>query len=821
MQTMTHREASGLRVLWIARVPRAVFSVALLLILGLGALLPGAGVQPTVRAAGPTDIVGPAGSGAFGTQVTALPNGNLVITDPSYDLPDGTEDVGAIYLYNGRTGALISALTGSHPTDEVGNDRVTVLTNGNYVVCSRHWHNGTIGYAGAVTWGSGMTGVTGTVSAANSLVGSHAYDLVGGWVVTALSNGHYVVSSPEWDSGTAGDAGAVTWGDGTRGIAGTISAANSLVGSHAGDGIGHWEVTVLSNSNYVVSSPSWDSGTAADAGAVTWGDGTRGVRGTVSAANSLVGSHSSDGIGEVTALTNGSYVVSSPYWDNGTVADAGAVTWASGTTGITGTVSAANSLVGRQAGDRVGYSYGGVAALTNGHYVVRSPFWDNGTAADAGAVTWGSGMMGITGTVSVANSLVGSQAGDLVSYDGDVMGPAVVALPNGHYVVRSPFWDNGPVADAGAVTWGDGTRAARGTVSAANSLVGSQANDRVGFGGVRALRKGHYVALSPLWDNGTVADAGAASWGDGMRGVAGSVSAANSLVGSQAHNQVGSDVVALTTGHYVVLSRFWDNGTAAGAGAVTWGDGARGITGTVSAANSLVGSHAGDMSGWMVTALTNGHYVVSSPYWDDGAAADAGAVTWSDGTMGLTGAVLAANSLVGTQAYDRVGYHGVTALTNGSYVVSSPYWSSGTVAYAGAVTWGDGTRGARGTVSAANSLVGSQAEDHVGYGGVTALPNGSYVVSSPYWDNGTVVEAGAVTWGSGRAGITGTVSAANSVLGTASDGHWLQNYAYDYANWQLVVGRPADNTVTLWPIATNQRSFFLPLISRAYVGGAG
>ena len=31
------------------------------------------------------DILGPAGSGEFGKQVVALPNGNIVVTDPSYD----------------------------------------------------------------------------------------------------------------------------------------------------------------------------------------------------------------------------------------------------------------------------------------------------------------------------------------------------------------------------------------------------------------------------------------------------------------------------------------------------------------------------------------------------------------------------------------------------------------------------------------------------------------------------------------------------------------------------------------------------------------
>ncbi|MEO7539109.1 MAG: hypothetical protein ABIV21_03730, partial [Pyrinomonadaceae bacterium] len=72
-------------------------------------------------AASQTDVVGPVGSGAFGSTVTALQNGNIVVTDPLYDAPGPVVDVGAVYLYNGVTGELISTLTGSQAGDQVGN----------------------------------------------------------------------------------------------------------------------------------------------------------------------------------------------------------------------------------------------------------------------------------------------------------------------------------------------------------------------------------------------------------------------------------------------------------------------------------------------------------------------------------------------------------------------------------------------------------------------------------------------------------------------------------------------------------------------------
>jgi len=365
--------------------------------------------------------------------------------------------------------------------------------------------------------------VTGAVSASNSLVGSTAGDNVGLYGITALSNGNYVVISPTWDNGSATDAGAVTWGSGTAGVSGVVSAANSLVGSTANDVVGNNGVTTLSNGNYVVSSSNWNG----SLGAVTWGSGTAGVTGSVSASNSLVGSTANDYVGNVTALSNGNYVVSSSNWNGGR----GAVTWGSGTTGVTGAVTASNSLVGSTASDRVG---AGVTALSNGNYVVRSANWNGYT----GAVTWGSGTSGVSGVVSSSNSLIGSTANDQVGYS------SVTAFSNGNYVVASPLWSG----SRGAVTWGSGTSGLSGVVSSSNSLVGLTANDKVGDGGVTALSNGNYVVKSPLWDNGDSVDAGAVTWGNGTNGTllngqtSGVVSATNSVV-NVGYSSIYSDSV--------------------------------------------------------------------------------------------------------------------------------------------------------------------------------------------------------------------------------------------------------------------------------------
>jgi len=56
------------------------------------------------------DLIGSAGSGKFGTQVAALPNGNFVVTDPYFSISVVATNVGAVYLYNGATRTVISTL---------------------------------------------------------------------------------------------------------------------------------------------------------------------------------------------------------------------------------------------------------------------------------------------------------------------------------------------------------------------------------------------------------------------------------------------------------------------------------------------------------------------------------------------------------------------------------------------------------------------------------------------------------------------------------------------------------------------------------------
>jgi hypothetical protein len=182
------------------------------------------------------------------------------------------------------------------------------------------------GRLGAVTWESGAGPASGTISAANSLAGSSSQDFVGGpsdvtsgsyqpGGVTALTNGNYVVTSPHWNF----NQGAVTWGSGTAGVAGTISAANSLVGDELSNVMVGYRgnrggVTALANGNYVMASLNWHNG----AGAVTWGNGATGTTGTVADTNSLVNLPQVGTIYPISALPNGSFLVSGTWVDGAT-----------------------------------------------------------------------------------------------------------------------------------------------------------------------------------------------------------------------------------------------------------------------------------------------------------------------------------------------------------------------------------------------------------------------------------------------------------------------------------------------------------------------
>jgi hypothetical protein len=674
--------------------------------------------------------------------ITILDSGNYVVSSPNWSGGTGAVTFGT--ALSGATGVVSASnsLVGASQGDGIGSGGILQLNNGqNFLVLSPNFGGG----AGAITNEGNATGLSGVVSASNSLIGASTTDGVGSeGTVTDTFNGYYLVTTLNWGGG----AGAVTWNNESSSRVGVVSAANSLVGTNSTDQVGSGGITVLDDGNYLVSSPSWNG----EAGAVTFGSSQGGVSGVVSASNSLVGVSTGDLIGNdgIEILNNGNYLVLSSNFGGG----AGAVTWGDESAGVTGQVSASNSLVGSAATDNVGS--GGITFMGESNYLVVSPNWNNST----GAVTFGNGSTGVSGTIDNENSLVGAATGDSVG------GGGVQVLSNGNnYLVLSPSWGNG----AGAITNGSVSTGVTGVVSASNSLVGASVNDGVGSeGSITDTYGGYYLVITSNWGGG----AGAVTWNSDTVGTIGVISASNSLVGTEplqeagvhtdatvggtgqvgGSDQVGSggiDILYYNNDNFVVLSPNWDGG----AGAVTFGSAVSGVSGVVSASNSLVGAGSGDEIGsGGIRQLSNGSYLVMSPLFNG----NAGAVTFA-GLSGVSGTVSSANSLVGAASGDAVGSGGINVLSSGNFLVLSPSFDGG----AGAVTFGSATSGVTGTVSSANSLVGASSTDHLGSGGIIHLPGSNYLVLSPLY-NGS---AGAATWGSGTSGVHGVVGASNSIVG--------------------------------------------------------
>lgn len=782
----------------------------------------------------PTGIVSASNSlvgAALGDQIGS---GGVSVLGTAYAVlsPDFNGTAGAMTIgstSSGVTGTVGAgnSLVGAVAGDLVGDNSPTSLFTGRYALISD------LNGFGAVTVFDPLSPTVGAVNAGNSLIGAMAGDEIGSGGIQSLGSNTFAVLSPGWDvSGIITDAGAVSMLDASTGtfagsatpFAGNVSAANSLVGASTGDAVGSDGIfTFVAGASHGILSPQFDNGGAVDAGAISWYVSGNPLTGTVSNANSLLGSFTNDDVGgagndfeflfsghtllvvpnhnsgagavvfldsagpvigdlgAATALVGGSagddiggggvidlfthYAVLSPDVD-GVGADAGAVTVADASTGITGTVAAGNSLVGAGGGDRIGS--GGLFELNSGNAVVLSPNFNG----DAGAATFldllGGSLIGdadFAATVDNTNSLVGAGAGDFGAQNLEVF--------SDHYVVLSPLYLDS--VESGAVTVADDVAGIAGTIGVANSLVGLNAFDRVGSGGLQELNNGNVLVLSPEWDSFK----GAVTYLDlnggsliGDADFAAGLGAANSLVGNTANDQIGSDGVseffAGGNTYYGVFSGSFDNGGAADAGAVTFADSASGAVGVVSNTNSLVGTNVADQVGsGGFQSLFNGNIVLTDPQWNG----NRGAATFVDlvGASGLSGDIGAGTSLVGAAAGDQVGSGGINVLFGANlYTVSSPDWANGGTPQAGALTFGDLDNGITGTVGAANSLLGSTTGDDPGSGGVSTVFAGGITrvfVESPDWDNGAAVDAGAVTTFDSMTPVVGAIGAGNSLVG--------------------------------------------------------
>ncbi|MFK7917957.1 MAG: HYR domain-containing protein [Ilumatobacter sp.] len=457
----------------------------------------------------------------------------------------------------------------------------------------------------------------------------------------------------------------------------------------------------------------------------------------------LTGPPGSVGFGhQVVVLANGNYAVSDPEWNDEFGMSVGAVHLYDGANDLL-----ISTLHGSADGD------GEAVRLTEvGDSNLVANWLSHGS--DLGAVTWIDGTSGLSGEVDAENSLVGQPGRELSA--------EIHVLTSGDYVVLAGVAPTKGTPPIGAATFGSGNTGVTGELSAQRSLLGSTSND-FRLARVEELTNGNFVIVTPGWDDGSAADVGAATLGQAGVGVVGTISSSTSLVGTQQDDGREMGVEPLTNGHYVVSTPWWSNGSVESVGAVTWADGATGLAGRISPSTSLVGSSPLDLIGLETVSLANGNYVAASQVWDRSVTAvDAGAVTWLVGTGPTSAVVSTANSLYG-KGDDRIGQL-VTPLSNGHVLVRSPNYSVAFSSNVGAVTWMDGTSATSEQVTNNNSVVGSSTDDQVGTW-IVPLDDSNAVAVSPYWNAGTIEDAGAVTWVSGSGPTASAVSASNSLVG--------------------------------------------------------
>ena len=648
------------------------------------------------------DIIGPPGSELFGFKVAWLPNGNLVVSDPGFDAPGPVLDVGAVYLFS-ADGSRLSTITGEFAGASIGTD-IHVLASGDFVIGSRLWDNPETGAtsAGAATWRSGTDTVDAVVSSANSLVGRSTDDQVSSGGVVALENGNYLVLSPQWSAPGMAAAGAITWGDGFMGTSGAVAADNSVVGSAANDALGDRAPIELATGNVVVVRPNWTDGVTAGLGAVRLVSGTTPTAGPLTPSNSLVGSSQFDQIG--------------------------------------------GGLMGL-------FFRGGIQPLPNGNFLVRSPFWDNGSSTNAGAVTFVDGQLGTIGTITAQNSLIGSSASDFVGLNGSEQN--VVALPSSNFIVLSGMW-KGPQGRGQAATFGSADSGVNGVVDDSNSLIGRpSASGTPGSLRVSVLANGNYLVHFPEFVDSSQTLQQALTWGDGISGTTGLVGEANSLLGNFLREY------PLTNGAFVVADPDWGSGGANQLGALTWFDGTGPISGMFDQLPLFSGSSSGDRVGSRgIFALSNGNYVVASPEWQSASnPQDMGAITWMDGSFAPLASVSSANSLIGN--FDD-SPEPVVALSNGNYVVRDRTWGDSR----GKVIWVNGASRASGSLNDREAITGDDFQQQVGRD-VIALSNGDYLVVA-LGCRSIAFQRGAISWRSGRRASSGSMSPENSLCGTES-----------------------------------------------------
>ena len=471
-----------------------------------------------------------------------------------------------------------------------------------------------------------------------SIYGDLANDLLGLDGVTALANGNFTIASSRVAAvGIGATVGSVMLLNGTTGA----QIGSAIAGDDLADQLGDKGVVALTNGNFVIVSQRDDVNGVIDAGSVRLVDGTTGIQ----IGAPIAGNHTDALFNpNVTALTNGNFVVAAPNADVNAVATAGSVMLINGTTGA----QIGSTIAGDNVNDRLGSD--GVAALANGNYVIASAGDDVNGITNAGSVMLVDGATGIP----IGTPIAGDENDDQLGSEG------VTALTNGNYVIASRLDDVAGIFDAGSAKLVNGT-----TGIQVSSIDGDNDFDFLGSRGVIALTNGNYVIASPSDDVNGIGDAGSVRLVDGTTGI----QIGSTIAGDQLSDSLGFRVAALTNGHFAIASPSDDVNGIVDAGSVMLVDGATGTQIGTTVASDNTGDQLGLNS---LTAIANGNFVVVSRLDDVNGIIDAGSVMVISGSTGDP----IGNTIAGATPFDLNGAVVAASSTRSFFVLGLPLWDN-------------------------------------------------------------------------------------------------------------------------------------------------
>ncbi len=553
----------------------------------------------------------------------------------------------------------------------------------------------------------------------------------GGSPIKPSTPGNYIISSPNTEVNGVSNSGSIKIIDGVTGeqIGETIS------GETNNDQLGSSGVTTLANGNIVIASQYHDVEGVTNAGSVMIINGATGRQ----IGSTIAGGSTGDQIGSsgITTLGNGNFIISSGLDNVEGVTDAGSVRVINGTTGE----QVGPLLFGDEAGDSLGSS--GITVLSNGNFVIATENDNVNGVQNSGSVRIINGATGI----QVGSTLSGNNSNDKLGSS------SITAIRNGNFVIASSNDDVGGVTDddVGSVTDAGSVRIINGATGAqiGSTLSGNCLNDQFGNASITALDNGRFVIASQYDDIGTITNAGSVRIVNGNNGEQVTATFAGDTVGDQLGS---SSITNLGNGNFVIASELDNVNGVTNAGSIIIVNGNTGEQ----VGTTLSGNNSNDLLGSSsITVLPNGNFVVASEDDDVDGVTNAGSVKIING---LTGEQIG-STISGDDENDRLGNSSVTALDSGNFVIATSGDDIGGITNAGSVRIINATTGAQ--IGA--TISGNNSSDQLGSSGITALSDGNFIISSEMDDVGGIRNAGSIRVINGGTGeqIGDTVSGEN------------------------------------------------------------